>query len=1337
MTKRIWIFLFSLLICLMGENLWAASLTPGAQYSFSGNSVQANGLGMSGMSRLGNIQDMTLNPAVLGDLRRVANSLSIGGFGTTNTLVNLGFAYPTLGGVYSLMLDYISGPSSSLYMNQLLGIRLGISKPITPDLFWGFSLNYASIGGNFTNDWSLGFDMGILKARTKDSFGAGFKNFSYGIALKNIGKLAKLGNDDPFPGMGLSLGASFYPVYLDIYKMRVSSDIKFSWSPLDFQAGIGLEQTLLDIIHLRAGYVYSANGVGPFTLGAGFSGVILVKGSKTDFNVDYSASQQSFNGSAEWLHQVNLNVAWGYYDDKAPELVITASDSDFSPNFDGSKDNAELKLGIKDNTMVKAWEVDILSADGTVIKKFKSVDQLQVRNLNASKVLHQIFSTRKQVEIPQGVFWDGQDELGKRVPDGLYSYKLLAWDENDNKAESQAGQVRIDTVVPQLVVTETNRVFSPNGDGAKETIVYPLTAKNIEPQDQVIAQIRDEKGVVVKTFRFEGQPPASLVWNGKNDREEDVPQGTYAVTIETKDKAGNKSKIDLGKLDLVRDYETLKMDLSAGSFSPNNDGEKDSVTFSPVVSQGRGLESWVLTIMDQSSNVRKTISGDDTVPPAINWDGRDQKGTMLPDGKYLYSLKLQFESGNHPSTPWQIIELDNTPTKVQITPQYLAFSPNHDGKKDRLLFTHAIQGDDDDVITASIKDQAGTVVYYNKSLKKDFPETFDWNGLDKDLNPLPEGTYTYTIDTLDKVGNKNHVEVAQISLKTGLEKVSINADGLALSPNNTNARAKLVFTPQVSSTADITTFRLDIQDSKGVIVKSFVTNKYLDSVEWNGLDDKGYVLPDGEYRYKLSLSYKYGDEPVSVSKPVYIDTKAPQLEIQSSDLAFSPNNDGRKDNIKFKLDVKGDKEDLFTLLVVQDKSGNVVRKFEWKGQVPPEVIWDGKDNQGKLLDEGTYSVELTGEDQAKNTTRKKIASIKMKKQFETLDFSSQASALAPNGDGNLDTLEFDSSISSTEGLEESRLEIKDQKGKVVRVYTMKKDALPKVIWDGKDNNGSVVPDGDYSAVMSYQYDTGNLIQGEISPIILDKTPPATKLTVSPRLFTPDGDGENDTLYINLELDDPNGVGDWSIKIFKLEDGWQDREPLKTWKGSGTVKQLISWDGIGDDKEDGVESVQDYVLQLKANDGLGNILNKSDVIIPVGVLVEKTPDGLRIRVSSVTFDVNKANLTAQTKTVLDKVIIILAKIMSDPAKYNLGKNFRIEVSGHTDDTGDDDYNDKLSNKRALSVYQYLISKDLDPNILTYKGYGEQRPVKAITPEMTKTQKEKFRAKNRRVEFFIRK
>jgi outer membrane protein OmpA-like peptidoglycan-associated protein len=100
---------------------------------------------------------------------------------------------------------------------------------------------------------------------------------------------------------------------------------------------------------------------------------------------------------------------------------------------------------------------------------------------------------------------------------------------------------------------------------------------------------------------------------------------------------------------------------------------------------------------------------------------------------------------------------------------------------------------------------------------------------------------------------------------------------------------------------------------------------------------------------------------------------------------------------------------------------------------------------------------------------------------------------------------------------------------------------------------------------------------------------------------------------------------------------------------------------------------------------------------------------------VNFDHDSATLTPGSLAILDGVA---ASLRDWP-------EVRVEIGGHTDSSGPDAYNQKLSEQRAASVRDYLASKGIDASRMTTKGYGESKP---ITDNAT----DKGRATNRRVE-----
>jgi outer membrane protein OmpA-like peptidoglycan-associated protein len=71
---------------------------------------------------------------------------------------------------------------------------------------------------------------------------------------------------------------------------------------------------------------------------------------------------------------------------------------------------------------------------------------------------------------------------------------------------------------------------------------------------------------------------------------------------------------------------------------------------------------------------------------------------------------------------------------------------------------------------------------------------------------------------------------------------------------------------------------------------------------------------------------------------------------------------------------------------------------------------------------------------------------------------------------------------------------------------------------------------------------------------------------------------------------------------------------------------------------------------------------------------------------------------------------------------------IEMSAHTDSRGSDDYNFKLSDNRARSVMEYILSKGIAPSKIRSQGYGETKPV-------VDNDTDDNRQLNRRVEFTI--
>ena len=154
------------------------------------------------------------------------------------------------------------------------------------------------------------------------------------------------------------------------------------------------------------------------------------------------------------------------------------------------------------------------------------------------------------------------------------------------------------------------------------------------------------------------------------------------------------------------------------------------------------------------------------------------------------------------------------------------------------------------------------------------------------------------------------------------------------------------------------------------------------------------------------------------------------------------------------------------------------------------------------------------------------------------------------------------------------------------------------------------------------------------------------------------------------------------------------------------------------------SGKNYGIAVKAEDYL---FHSENFIIPASagyneitkdILLKKVAVGVKIILKNIFFDFDKATLRPESASELERLVKLLNDVPT----------LQIEISGHTDNKGSDDYNQKLSHKRARSVVENLISKGISGGRLEYKGYGESVPIASNDTE-------EGRQLNRRTEFKI--
>jgi outer membrane protein OmpA-like peptidoglycan-associated protein len=154
------------------------------------------------------------------------------------------------------------------------------------------------------------------------------------------------------------------------------------------------------------------------------------------------------------------------------------------------------------------------------------------------------------------------------------------------------------------------------------------------------------------------------------------------------------------------------------------------------------------------------------------------------------------------------------------------------------------------------------------------------------------------------------------------------------------------------------------------------------------------------------------------------------------------------------------------------------------------------------------------------------------------------------------------------------------------------------------------------------------------------------------------------------------------------------------------------------------SGKNYGIAVKAD---GYLFHSENFDIPAGanyqeiikdIELKNVAVGSVIVLKNIFFDFDKSTLKPASFIELDRLV----KLMQDVP------SLRIEISGHTDSKGADDYNQRLSESRAKAVVEYLVSKGIKADRMEYKGYGETQPIES-------NETDAGRANNRRTEFKI--
>ncbi|MDR0598245.1 MAG: cell envelope biogenesis protein OmpA, partial [Treponema sp.] len=434
-----------------------------------------------------------VNPAAGGDAQRIVFDagalflLSTSAGGDLGTGLELGALFPTKYAVFGGSLHFLTSPGFDGYypVGTAFGGNLTAAKELYPGFSLGLGFNLAGgEDGGGEGFMTVSGDVGI---RHNIGKAGPFQNFTYAFVFRGLGKSYMPGAFTP------DLGISFDIIHLygkddkpDPLTVRFNADTSFPTFE-NMTGKFGLSVTVAELVTLAAASGFNLKdwqaddrkpkwipSIGlTVNLGLLSSGRRLAGGRlPSDGDLGISLGFKPLYGD---LIALGPGISWGVgaLDKKPPVITVDYSDVLWiSPNNDGKADALEFPVTITDQRYVAEWKMEIFDEKDNLVRTYRN-KETRVETLGFKNVVNRLIAGKAGVEVPPSFRWDGIFDSGDIAADGAYTFVISAADDNGNAASTEIYTVMVDNTPPEAwieEIAEGEKVFSPDGDGNKDTI---------------------------------------------------------------------------------------------------------------------------------------------------------------------------------------------------------------------------------------------------------------------------------------------------------------------------------------------------------------------------------------------------------------------------------------------------------------------------------------------------------------------------------------------------------------------------------------------------------------------------------------------------------------------------------------------------------------------------------------------------------------------------------------------------------------------------------------------------------------------------------------------------
>ncbi len=726
------------------------------------------------------------------------------------------------------------------------------------------------------------------------------------------------------------------------------------------------------------------------------------------------------------------------------------------------------------------------------------------------------------------------------------------------------GELFGDPSPPEVEISAgSDASLSPKGN--RDSVPFGFVATDDRALDFVRVSFVDNRGQMVREYRYvpaalervrfgdvattlaspvgERQIRESGSWDGRDGLGNVVADGTYTIVVEAVDKQGNRGRTA---------GFTVEVDTSA-PLPPRVGAEKDlygpgeSPSFRVEWARASGTMEWDVLLENGAGRTVGTTTITGGEPERLRW--ADLSGTAISPGQFRAVTRGVDAAGNvgEYRSDWFVVASVSPTASLKRLTEY--WSPRVDSGAAQ--FRLRLEG-------------IAAVESWRVTARRD-DEEFQWSGVDVP----PEGfslagtPFAAGVGPVEIAGEVVTREGRRLAQGPVVIWVDDTPPALAVSLDSPTLRHE---SPEVDLFIDATdywTWSVAVVGTDGAEGgRTEVQGTLPFPFTFYPAKKDGSPLAPGEYSLVVEVRDRAGNSSAE-RVPIRVLPPPSGVGVAVTPRVFSYRNGGRAALSPVMGGFTGDAARVRRYWYeVSSIAGDTVRRFEGTGFPVGDVTWDGRDRNGRDVEDGSYRVVLSVESEDGPIVESGAATVEVDSRAPQIAVDVTERVVSPDGDGRYDSVFVDYRVDETV---EARVQVVPSapEGGVVGSFSLGRigaGSTNRFEWNGTTGDrGEAVPDGAFSLAFRIVDRAGNETVARTDPIEVATRPVYAALVADNVIISPNGDGIADTTTLGVFVPERRGLERWRVQIMDSRN-----TPVREWSGdAGDVPERLLWQGFGD------------------------------------------------------------------------------------------------------------------------------------------------------------------------------